>query len=573
MEFFRLFREESQGDGAKLVTVTIFSGVVNALLVAVIIMAAKHASSPPPPDTEGVRAYVYVPTDNSTLVYLGLFAMCLLAFALTRRYVLTRSAEMAEHIVARIRIRIMDKIRHSNLLLYERVGRSHIYSALNESTFTLSSSASYIATGLSAAFMLGCATLYIAYLSRPAFVLTVACITVGVLAYSTNRKSLNEEMQRSNEQEKHFFDLLTHLLDGFKEIKMHRPRSDDLYTNFLVTTAEETRGIKQKTARRLAAIGVFGQIFLYLLLAVIVFVLPSYSPEDAPKIGQIAAVILFIMGPLGDLVGAVPFVMRSNAAVVHIAALESELDASAGRATRAAAVASVRKAAFQSVALQDIVFSYDDPPGPDSFRLGPTNLEIEAGKILFLVGGNGSGKSTLLKVLTGLYPPRTGNILIDGVPVEPAMIETYRSFFSTVFTDFHLFDRLFGLRERDPEAVQHLIARMHLNGVAALQEDGRFASTNLSTGQRKRLALIVALLEERPILVLDEFAADQDPPFRKYFYEVLLREFKSEGRTIIAATHDDHYFEHADRILKMEFGQFEDVTHEFNSRHVQPPSR
>jgi putative ATP-binding cassette transporter len=559
MELFRLFRDEADGDGAKLVTATIFSGIVNALLVAVVIMAASHTSVPSE-DSEPASAYVYSAVANSTWSYLALFVLCLLAYTLSRRYVLTQSANLAERIVTKIRIRIVDKIRRSNLLLYERVGRSHIYSALNESTFTISSSASSIVSGLSAIFMLGFATLYVAYLSLPAFWLTLACIVAGVLAFGSIRESLNQEMKRSVEQEKKFFDVLAELLDGFKEVKLHQRRNDDLYDNFLVQTARETEDFKKRTAQRLAGVAIFGQTFLYTLIGVIVFILPLYSAEDAAKIVPIATVTLFIMGPLGEVVGALPYVARSNAAISHIADLEKALDAAAGRVAHLRQASSAEKHTFRQLTLQDITFAYDIPPRSDSFQLGPLNFKCGRREIIFLIGGNGSGKSTLLKVLTGLYPPTEGKMMIDDEPVTASRLGEYRSLFSTVFADAYLFGRLYGLRDQDAATVEALFERLEISKVVSLEEGGRFSTTSLSTGQRKRLALAVAILERRPILVLDEFAADQDPSFRKYFYEELLHEFRRDGQTIIAATHDDHYFQHADRILKMEFGQFEDAT-------------
>jgi putative ATP-binding cassette transporter len=82
----------------------------------------------------------------------------------------------------------------------------------------------------------------------------------------------------------------------------------------------------------------------------------------------------------------------------------------------------------------------------------------------------------------------------------------------------------------------------------------KFSTTKLSTGQRKRLALFAALAEKRPILILDEWAADQDPGFRLFFYNEILPYIKNENITIIAITHDETYFNLADRRLHLESG-------------------
>ena len=175
--------------------------------------------------------------------------------------------------------------------------------------------------------------------------------------------------------------------------------------------------------------------------------------------------------------------------------------------------------------------------------------------MLFLIGGNGSGKTTLLKLLTGLYYPDSGTIALDERILDKTTYQAYRELFALIFDEFHLFDRLYGLDSINSKKVNDLLRLMELDAKTEVLDEG-FTNIQLSTGQRKRLAMIVALLDDRPIYVLDEWAADQDPHFRKYFYDVLLYELKEQGKTIIAVSHDDRYFHVADRVLKMEYGQF-----------------
>jgi putative ATP-binding cassette transporter len=216
-------------------------------------------------------------------------------------------------------------------------------------------------------------------------------------------------------------------------------------------------------------------------------------------------------------------------------------------------------ARFARIDMTRVVFQYSERGAGTVFRLGPIDLRVNAGEILFIVGGNGSGKSTLLHVLTGLYHPQSGSVVMDDTLLEPATATRYRSHFTAVFSDYHLFDRLYGMSGVSPERVNELLRLMEIHDKTAF-EGGRFTTLDLSSGQRKRLALVVALLEERPILVLDEWAADQDPVFRRFFYETILPELKKQGKTIVAATHDDRYFGIADRVVKMEYGTFVDNT-------------
>ena len=210
---------------------------------------------------------------------------------------------------------------------------------------------------------------------------------------------------------------------------------------------------------------------------------------------------------------------------------------------------------FNILSIDKMQFSYSSTNGA-AFGVGPFNEKIQRGELLFVIGGNGSGKSTFLKLLTGLYYPQEGGLSVDDTLIEAGNYAAYRSLFSIIFTDFHLFDKFYGVPDVDAQTVNEWLEKMQMQHKVEYKNGG-FTSTNLSTGQRKRLAFIAAMLEDRPILVMDEFAADQDPQFRQYFYETLLGEVKSMGKTIIAVTHDDHYFHVADRVWKMDEGRIE----------------
>jgi putative ATP-binding cassette transporter len=213
---------------------------------------------------------------------------------------------------------------------------------------------------------------------------------------------------------------------------------------------------------------------------------------------------------------------------------------------------------FTRIELRDVSFHYVDQRSDAVFRVGPVNLVVEAGEVVFISGGNGSGKSTLLKVLTGLYPAHSGKILIDGVEVGIENRDLYRERFTAIFSDYHLFKRLYGVNDADPQEVARLLALFELTGKTDLV-GGEFTTIDLSAGQRKRLALIVGILEQRPILVLDEWTADQDPQFRRKFYDELLPLLQQSGKTIVAVSHDDRHLVELKlpaRQLRMEDGRF-----------------
>ena len=193
---------------------------------------------------------------------------------------------------------------------------------------------------------------------------------------------------------------------------------------------------------------------------------------------------------------------------------------------------------------------------------------------MFLVGGNGSGKSTLARLLTGLHRPAAGEIRLDGRVLQPHEWQAYRQLFASVYTDFHLFARLLGPAgtEVEESLVGQWLERLRLRHKVRFA-NGRLADTRFSQGQRKRLALMLAMLEGRDILILDEWAADQDPLFRRLFYRELLPQLKAAGKTVLAITHDDHYFDQADRLLKMDGGRLSELTGEARDRATQDAVR
>jgi putative ATP-binding cassette transporter len=244
--------------------------------------------------------------------------------------------------------------------------------------------------------------------------------------------------------------------------------------------------------------------------------------------------------------------MRANVSMQNVIKLETALDQPPVPLARSSSPHD--RLIFNRLVCERAMFQYHGPERREGFRIGPVDLVVPAGEILFIVGGNGGGKTTLLKLITGLYPAQAGRVVLDDRTITADNRATYRQHFSSVFSHFHLFDRLYGLQDVEPDLVEHWLERLQLQDVTGVV-DGRFTNLDLSAGQCKRLALMVAVLENRPILVLDEVAADLDPSFRRVFYHEIIPDFRRDGRTVIAVSHDDAYFSAADRVLRMEFGQ------------------
>jgi len=293
-----------------------------------------------------------------------------------------------------------------------------------------------------------------------------------------------------------------------------------------------------------------------MLIASVVFILPQITEVGTVLLRNIIAVLLFCIGSIVSVVQVIPIISKADTALGSLEDLESSLDRADDMKSTLKDSPLKEKETFNETRFKNIAFTYKDDYNFKSFSLGPVDFSIHSNEILFLTGGNGAGKSTLLKVIAGLYYPISGEITCDGTRIDMTNYAHYRNLYSVIFTDFHLFDRLYGLKDIDENIVNDLLVQMEIEKSTSFGDD-RFTNVNLSTGQRKRLALIITYLESKKIFIFDEVAAGQDPFFRKYFYTVLLKDLKARGKTIIAATHDDRYFHVADRCLKMELGNFE----------------
>jgi putative pyoverdin transport system ATP-binding/permease protein len=536
MFLLRLIRREIQSALARLVAMAVLAGVSNALILAVVNAGAEAA-------THG-----QVSLRNATI-----FILALLTYIKAQDYILATTTLEIEAAIHRLRLRLMDHVRNSELLSLDEIGQAEIIAVVTKETTTLSQAATIMVVAAQGSVLILFTGIYIAYQSLPAFLATVAIVTTATVLYLLRSGTYKAEMHQALESEKALFDRLSDLLNGFKEIRLNKKRSEDLFKDIedVSTTAaflkikSQVAGLRQFT---------FSQASFYILLGTIVFAVPSFSETLGGSMVKSTTAILFIIGSISSIVQSIPMMIAANASAENMGTLEEAL---VGAARRNGEATTPRRP-FTTIKVSGATFRHIDRRSEATFQIGPINFVLRVGEIVFISGGNGSGKSTFLKLLTGLYPLETGSLTIDGEIVTAANLERYREHFTAVFSDYHLFKRAYGIRNPDPAEVERLLTLFQLNGKTALV-NGEFTTVDLSAGQRKRLALIVGLLERRQILVLDEWTADQDPEFRRKFYDELLPALQESGKTVIAVTHDDRYLSElklAARKLRMEDGRF-----------------
>lgn len=445
------------------------------------------------------------------------------------------------------RMRQVERVRRCNLDALEEIGPARIFGALTRQTQTLATTAPAILAGAQSAISVVFALAYLAWLDIAALFLTVAIVGLGFLVYMFRLRRARAMLAEVNGQENELFDSVTDLIEGFKEVRLNAGRSADLAV-FIDEISRRTCEMRTDVDVKLLEVYLFGQLIFLAAGGALVFLLPGFGLTQPEELLKTVTVILFLFGPIGSMTAASSAVANAQAACEVMLDLERRLE----QAAHGSGAAPAQPSDFAEVALRQVVYTHGE--NGSGFMVGPIDLTLRRGDVLFISGGNGSGKSTLLKLLTALYLPQQGQLLVDGRVVDGDQREACQNLYSTVFSDFHLFRRLFGLGEVGAEHVAEWLTTMEIEKKTGMH-DGRFDTIKLSTGQRKRLALVVAALEDRPIYVFDEFAADQDPAFRRKFYDEILPALRARGKTVVAVTHDDRYFDRATRHLIMDEGR------------------
>ncbi len=482
------------------------------------------------------------------------FLVTLAVLIITKRIALRSGIELVEKNLEEFRNKIGNQIRQSELAHIESLDMGEIFTKIAMDTKKISRASQASIRMIQALISIILVLLYIFRLSITAFFIFMGLACLGLLYYRAHHHALQEMIHTVLHKETELFDDFGHILDGFKELKINHEKNEDFFHHHLRPLATMIKSLRIRVGEKYVEINMFSFIFIfYLSLGSIVFLLPLDIPFSLRF--KMIVVSAFLWEPIISLTVSIPEILQANVSVERLYQLEQQLKSPHDLGEVVAGAQMEALYTFKEIHIENLLFDYTDKEGNPTFSTGPVSLTIKSGEILFLVGGNGSGKSTLLKMITGLYPPLSGTFVIDRLKIN---MTDHRYLFSVVYTDCHLFDGLYGIESVDDKKVNKLLSSMGLFHKVRWQ-DNRFHYSGLSTGQGKRLALIIAMLEDKPIYVFDEWAAEQDPGFRKYFYEELLPALKAEGKTIIAATHDERYFHVADRVVKMEYGKIKNL--------------
>ena len=477
--------------------------------------------------------------------FLGLLLL-LMAVTLGSQLALTT---LGHHFVYRLRSEFIKRLLDTPVERIEQLGSASLLAGLTSDVRNITIAFVRLPELVQGIILTVGSCLYLAMLSGKMLLITAVWMVLTIWGGFLLVSRVYKHMATLRETEDKLYTDFQTVLEGRKELTLNRERAEHVFEKLYLPDAREYRHhIIRADTFHLSAVN-WSNIMMLGAIGLVFWMANGLGWANTNVAATYSLTLLFLRTPLLSAVGALPTLLTAQVAF---------------RKLKQFALAPYRPEfprpqafpGWQTLELRDVTFKYQD----NDFAIGPINMTLKRGELVFLIGGNGSGKSTLAMLLTGLYQPLSGEILLDGKPMAQDKPEDYRKLFSAVFTDVWLFDELLGPegQQADPALVAKWLEQLKMSHKLEL-ENGKILNLKLSKGQKKRVALLLALAEERDILLLDEWAADQDPHFRRDFYQVLLPLMQQMGKTIFAISHDDHYFIHADRLLEMRNGHLSEL--------------
>ncbi|MEQ9404348.1 MAG: cyclic peptide export ABC transporter [Cyclobacteriaceae bacterium] len=481
------------------------------------------------------------------------FLLTVSVYLAGRRFVQVSLIKYSRDLVFDLQNHLIQKIFAMSYQKFEKIEHGKIYTTLNDDVNVIGQSSNILVNLISSIITTIGAFVYLSFLAFWATILmTFLILTISVLYYYVS-KSTNFYFEEARNSRSVFMGLLNGLIDGYMELSLHSKKKME-FKDDIASSADEFR-VKTSVANvRFVNAFLIGESLLLILLGATSIGMSHLFPGIALfTILSFVIIVLYLIGPINGILGAVPALLQLRISWIRVQDFTKQIPVDTKLSLKPIQkLEKVNKLEFTGVK-----YNYESDNGDNpGFKVGPLNFTVSAGEILFIIGGNGSGKTTLAKLLTGLYSPSEGTITINNTSVRSSELG---EFFSVVFNPLHLFEKLYGIDLGNNISLKKKkLKLLDLEGKVKITNN-KYDTINLSGGQRKRLALLRCYLEDSSIYLFDEWAADQDPIYRKFFYRTLLPEMKSLGKVVIAITHDDHYFDSADKIIKMNQGKIEEI--------------
>jgi putative ATP-binding cassette transporter len=545
MNLFGLFTSKSPNKVFISLLLGALAGISYSLLIPVVLVSIGSRIGETASSDEMTRTFLSFEVSNYKFALL--FASICFFILICRSVSHILLTRLALDATTELRIKTYRQIMNAPIAELEKMGPSKLLVAITTDVTRIIVGATMVPNILVNLVTVTGMLAYLLLLSPDVFWFTAWAIVFGVITYQIPMFIGTMYFQRGRAKMDVLQESIRGLIHGTKELKLSKVKRDRYFDEILLTSEYDVL-YYAKVAHTIVSVAAnYGDLLSFFVIGVVAYIFISYySISTQALIGAIMA-LLYISGPVVGILFSMPQIANAKVSYRNIRQIFDKL-------SKEVANEDIKPlASWDSVRFSRISYRYDDSEG--GFELGPVDLEVFKGEITFIVGGNGSGKSTLCKLMALHYSPTGGEIHFGDVKIDYDSLNSGRQYISAIFSDYYLFDRLLGsLSEVDEELVNRYLSELEIERKVSIQ-NGRFSTLALSDGQKKRMALLVAFLEDRDIYVFDEWAADQDPMFKQVFYHNILPELKARGKAVVVISHDDRYFSVADQILIMEDGK------------------
>jgi putative ATP-binding cassette transporter len=498
-----------------------------------------------------------IQTINISMILAYLILLLIIFFADTWSQRLF--SRLSQNAIFELNINLCNQILATPLRQLEIIGSSKLLTTLTQDINSIGTAALALPILLiNCAIVIAC-FIYLYLLSYKIFIVELFFVFLNFIVFGIlGMRAVQNHFERARTIMDKLFGGFQAIVSGTKELKMNQDRKAAFFQNEIEGPASQYRDDITNAMNRFALTQSGWKANFFILIGFILFALPHWSNLDALPLSHAILVSIFLISPLSAITAYYPSISRSITALKKIKKLDldlSKIDTHPRGEIRV-------QVNWQKLTLSSLTHVYLQENTNAQFTLGPLNISFHPGELVFIVGRNGTGKSTLAKLIMGLYKPNSGHIFLDDICVDTTNMEWYRQYFSVVFADYYLFDRPYGAAEYNLESrINYYLTLFQLNH-NVIYKDNQFSSDNLSDGQRKRLALLTAYIEDRPIYIFDEWTSNQDSVFKEFFYTQLIPKLKQKNKCIIIISHDEEYFSTADRILILKNGKIEESSHQ-----------
>lgn len=548
MNLFSEFSRRAPNKVALSIVLGALSGVLYSLLIPLVLSVLETPS-------DGLQAVASAPTRILSIEVAN--APLALAFTLTCLFVLlTRTlsqvmlTRVAIDVASGLRTRLYDRIANAPIPALERIGSARLIAALTSDVPRIVQGSRTLPDVLVNVVMLVGMLGFLLVLNADIFWYVLGCIAFGVVTFQLPMYIGRRYFIRART---HFDDLqasIQGLIRGIKELKLNDRKREAFFESILMQHERAVQRNEKSGHTVIQSASNYGDLLSFFVIGSIVFIVVNYRTISNEELVGVIMALLYITGPISALLHVLPMIAVSRVSLQRVSRLFSEIPAECIEPAQA------QPPAWERIRFDQVHYRHENDGRKDEgFGVGPLDFEIRKGEITFIVGGNGSGKSTMCKLLTLHYRTVSGDIHFGDTRIDDATIAGCRQSIGVIYSDYHLFDQLLGVDDADlARQVQHYLEVLHLDGKVTYR-DGRFSTLALSDGQRRRMALLAAIIDDKDLYLFDEWAADQDPAFKAVFYNEILPALRARGKAVVAITHDDRYFDRADQIIVLEEGR------------------